>query len=476
MSFIKKNGFSKVIVLAMVATMVFGSTITAYATEPETEEGSGNILAYTSETYVVPTSLKIALNPSQLAVNIRYKKTADTTVSASKTYYTYDSENDKYVYVAKPADASIATYYEADQSTDQVVSFNYGIANESTKDKKVGITLEVTGEATNNGDDYQDITFVDTAAEATAKSSASDETGAGFGELKMFLTIAPSTAAPTTNTYKKTADTTVDSSKKYYTWDDTNKKYVEAANLSAFADGTEYYEATTTIGTRILASELADVSMTAVAADKKVAFKAGEEASSASASIGYKLDKATYALKTGEIVDWSTTQSALANKLELSALGGTCAFTIDGVMNANADWTKAKATVLTITPTYDVKDADGTEEVMEDAGYNQIETEPAAPADTAPAITGATRVTDQDWDYTMTFTKGAAYTLSATNLTGVKWGNAVDDITKDSANITVSDGTVTIASGMWASIEAGGVKYLKLTIDGTDYIVKVTIA
>lgn len=376
MSFIKKNGFSKVAALVLSATMVFGSTVTAFATdsEPQTQPGSGNILAYVNETYVVPTSLKVALNPGGLAVNIRYKKTEDTTVSTSKTYYTYDSTNSKYVYVADPAGADIATLYEADQSTDQIVSFNYGIVNESTKDKKVKITLDVAGEAASahTEEGLSDITFVDSAADATAKTSPTAETGAGFGELKMYLAIAPSTAAPKADTYaKNTAEFA--SGTTYYTWDGTNKKYVEATGLTEFAANTQYFVSTDTIGTEIKSSELVDVDMDAVAAAKQTGFAAGETAGTASAEIGYKLGKAAYAPKKGEIIDWSTTQAQLEDKVELTTIGGTAAFTITGTMNTNADWTKAKATVLTITPTYDVKDADGTETTLTDAGYNQMQ-------------------------------------------------------------------------------------------------------
>lgn len=375
MSFIKKNGFSKVAALVLSATMVFGSTVTAFATdsEPKTQPGSGNILAYVNETYVVPTSLKVALNPGALDVNIRYKKTTGA-LDTDKTYYTYDSENSKYVYVAAPTDANIGTYYEAEQSHDQIVSFNYGIVNESTKDKKVKITLDVAGEATSahTEEGLSDITFVDSAADATAKTSPTAETGAGFGELKMYLAVAPSAAAPKADTYaKNTADFA--SGTTYFTWDGTNSKYVEATGITQFADNTQYFVATETIGTEIKSSELADVTMTAVAAEKQTGFKAGETAGTASAEIGYLLEKATYAPKKGAIIDWSTTQEELKTKVDLSTIGGTAAFTITGTMNTNADWTKAKATVLTITPTYEVKDADGTETALENAGYNQMQ-------------------------------------------------------------------------------------------------------
>lgn len=98
----------------------------------------------------------------------------------------------------------------------------------------------------------------------------------------------------------------------------------------------------------------------------------------------------------------------------------------------------------------------------------------ATPA--VPIITGATSVTGQAYDYTATFTKGTAKTFSATGLTAVTWASAIDGEYKTSANITVSNGTATIAASNWGSAAAGDKRFLKLTVGEETYIVQVTIA
>lgn len=95
----------------------------------------------------------------------------------------------------------------------------------------------------------------------------------------------------------------------------------------------------------------------------------------------------------------------------------------------------------------------------------------------ALAITNTTaNSTDEGVDFNATFTKGTALTLSATGLTACKWSSTKDGTYNTSSNITVNNGTVTIAAGNWGSAGAGDVRYLKVTIDDNDYIIKVTIA
>lgn len=195
-------------------------------------------------------------------------------------------------------------------STDQIVSKNYGIVNKSTKDKVVTVELTVTDK--NDGDDAGKIVFVDTAAEVTA---ADKDTYA------IHLTAVPAT--------------------------DTPKK----------GDGS------TAIDKAATAADLADVSMTKAADDKAVTLKAGENA------IGFRLAKATYALKSGESIELGTdTVNNVKEKYEVSALGaeGATAFTFAGTMNDKADWTKiTKGINITAVYNYDTA---GDEQPIEDAG------------------------------------------------------------------------------------------------------------
>lgn len=97
-------------------------------------------------------------------------------------------------------------------------------------------------------------------------------------------------------------------------------------------------------------------------------------------------------------------------------------------------------------------------------------------ASEGPTITNATKVSDKDWNYEATFTKGTELQLSATGLTACTWGATMDATTSTSALMTVSQNTLTIGSGMWKSAVAGDVKYLELTIGSNTFYVKVTIA
>lgn len=100
----------------------------------------------------------------------------------------------------------------------------------------------------------------------------------------------------------------------------------------------------------------------------------------------------------------------------------------------------------------------------------------AAPADTRPVITGLTKVSDQDWDYTATFTKGTAFSFNTTGLTEATWCATVDGTYATSANITVNNGTVTVAATNWAGASAGDKRYVKFKVGDDYYIVQFTIA
>jgi hypothetical protein len=143
-----------------------------------------------------------------------------------------------------------------------------------------------------------------------------------------------------------------------------------------------------------------------------------------------------YVLKdAGELEDWET-----------------CSYILTGALNTNATWGD-DVTFPSIKVTWSY--AEHTDGV---------------------AITGATKVSGQAYGYTATFTKGTALNLSATGLTAATWASDIDGEYKTSANITVSNGTATIAGSNWGSAQAGDNRYLKLVIDGEEYIVKITVA
>lgn len=362
------KGLKKTVAVVLSATLMLASSMTVFAADPSTTAGTGNILDYKIQTQVVPTALKVAINPNGYKVNVRYHKVADDAAfDASKKYY-------KLVGDDYSVDTSItsdnwstkkATAYVADEVTSQIVTFNYGLANKSTVDRKIKVSLAVAA------DDA--IEFVSTAAEA-ANEAVADDGGAKKGEHKMFLQLVPAKAGAelTTNTYAKASEYAANT--QYYSRNASNVySEVEIANEDAFKgyDGTLYVE-TTTIGTEILASELGDVTMTQSTAP--VAFAAGS--GSTSVDVAYSLPKATYALKADQFIDFDTETEGLGDKFEMTGIGGLAGFTITGAMNTNTEWSTLDNTVITITPTYKFEDATGLETAVA-TGLNQIEAEPS---------------------------------------------------------------------------------------------------
>ena len=371
-----KNLTKGLLGVALSAAMIAGQAIPAMAAPLTGTSSTGNVLDYAVTTVVTPTSIKIALNPNVYHITTKYVKTSDASAVSTKTYYT---ESDG-VYTKATLDesgfAANTVYYEAVTSNSQVVSLNYGIANKSTEAKDVTIDIKATYTPTA---DKEAIVFVDTAEKAQAYDESTNADGAKKDELKMYLAIASAAtpsgdaAALTTDTYVKS--TAFDASKTYFTKDGTTGAFSKAGTqptADTFANAT-YYEETTTIGPEITAGQLADVTMTAATGTSLRKFEAGEEGAAykAKASIAYKLGEATYSVKAGEILDFDTTQAQLADKLEMSALGGVAGFTITGSINADADWTKADANAIVFTPVYEWEDANGKETAVS-GGYNQV--------------------------------------------------------------------------------------------------------
>ncbi len=365
---------------AAMSVVMLGSQVmpvlasgSAVPTAPTTTGGTANILDYKVESVVVPTALKITLNPKGYDITTKYVEA--TSYAANTVYYTESAGTYTKATVADAAAfGSGGPYYTAETTDDQVVSLNYGVANKSTGAKSVKVDFAATYTAV---DGKKAIEFVDSEAKAQAYDATNNADGAKAGEHKMYLAVASAAALPTANTYAKTADTTVDNGKTYYT--KSGAAYTKVDSPVADDLGT-YYEATTTIGTEITAAELADVTMTKAATGNQVFVKGATD--KADASIAYSLGAATYGLKDGETIDFTTTQADLASKLEMSVLGEVAGFTLTGAVNADADWTEADATAITITPTYTIADATGAEAAVDSGAYKQVTLNagPSAPA------------------------------------------------------------------------------------------------
>jgi hypothetical protein len=389
------------------------------------------------ESVVVPTTLKIALNPNGYAINLRYVKVAaDAGYDATTKYYELTSGK----YVRKVfSGTTAATDFEAardagmvyvvgagNQSNANIVSLNYGIVNKSTRDKVVRVKLAVT-QNTSETNNKQAIEFKDTAEEAQTYDSTTEK-GAAQDELAMYLAVASAdgTTAPTANTYEKV--TTYASGTVYYTRDAANKySLATAASNDGKLTEDEFkamtvpvYKESTTIGTEILASELSDITMD-VAEDGVVGFKAGSE-NKANAEIGYKLGKAEYSLKDDADLDFGSTQQDLGDLLEMSAIGGVAGFTITGTMNTDADWTTADTVALKFVPTYHIKNATNDEEYVDDAKTNPLNQIKLVEDDVAPSIATASVTAASDTDAVWTYSLGSG-TKKATGISSIKFGD-----------------------------------------------------
>lgn len=263
-----KKNLRKVLAATLSTALLVGTPLTVMADAPTTTAGTGNILAYSVEDYLVPTSLSVALNPQGYDVTVRTGETVD----------------------------------------DQVISLNYGVANLSSADKVLNVKLAVTG--------AEEITFVD-SEEAISTTEGAPE---------MYLALVP---GATLTMQDDTAFAVDDKA-------GANDHNVDADNLT-------------------------DVKMTA---DDTAAVTFGGE-TDITAEQDIELDAAVYDVQDGETVDFTTTQAELATKMEIKTLGGIKGFTIKGAMNEKYDWTKLTAKTITLTPTYELIDAEEAAHVEE---------------------------------------------------------------------------------------------------------------
>lgn len=262
----KMKSINKILTSVLSVSMLMGSAMPVLAAEGGVDVDAP-IYSLDVIDVIVPTSYAVAFNPDELTV-----KTGAST-----------------------------------ESTDQILSKNYGIINKSSKDKLITVTLNVVDQNTDRS-----IIFVD---------SAQDVTEAADGEYKIHLTAIP-------------------------------------------ANGTEVQVAGDSADHTTAATDLNDVAMTA-ADGKEVTLKAGEN------YLGFKLEKAAWTPKSGSELTLGTTNSNdVSANYEVTALAdegkGITAFTFGGEMNKNADWAKlTKGIKITViygneTASSDLTAIDGT--------------------------------------------------------------------------------------------------------------------
>lgn len=432
-----------------LSVAIFGTQFTtAFATsstDPASPGGGdGNILDYTVEKVIVPTAIKIALNPNEYSVTTNYVE-ADA-FAANTVYYTEKAGGGYEKAATQPTNTNFgdATYYTRVDSIAQVVSLNYGVANVSTEAKNIQVTMTASYAQESGADRTKDITFVDTAAKATKYIAGTNTEGAQPEELKMYLALAPSTAAPTSTHYYYSVIRAHDGvTEDYYTRSGSTAPYtytkVTLADNTAFnakvdtlGDGEYLYIKTKNLRQDATTSQLSDVAMTASTTTGVTKFDAST--GGAKAVMAYKLSEATYSLKDNVTLDFDTTQASMENNVYVSAMGGTGAFTITGAMNQIADWSKAKASKVTFTPVYKITDPDGAEEAVGTGAYNAIKVSVAPSANATQNViddSANTAVLTVDWG------------LGAKKASGI-----TSFVNKDAGNdwiaaVTVSGNTIT---------------------------------
>lgn len=192
-------------------------------------------------------------------------------------------------------------------STEQVVSRNYGIANKSTRDKLVTVTLQLKDE--NDGK----LVFVDSAEEAL---QANEDTYA------LYMTLIP------------------------------------AADWDIRVNGIE-------IGTDTGADAMKDVEMNRAETEAVVLKEGNNQVSFLLAGAEYVFKEGQeISLESGI---GGTAGEVLEIKRLASEGKGTTAFTFGGVMNPNADWSKL-INALSISVIYTYENVDGSESVVPGTG------------------------------------------------------------------------------------------------------------
>lgn len=290
-------------------------------------------------------------------------------------------------------------------STDQILSRNFGIINQSSKAKIVTVGLNVEDQNTDSP-----IKFV---------GSAADVGSAGMDDYAIYLEAVP-------------ADTTE----------------IQVGSTPTAAD-----ESTT-------AADLGNVVMTKATA-AAVPLSAGEN------ELQFVLGKATYTPKGGSEVELGTTTgNDVASNYELTGLAangkGITAFTLTGSMNKTAEWHKLTSGIK-ITPTYTLKTvADDTVTGMVKSGTGAVYENPV-PQFSSNNV-GEIKYTKGSGSdalaaiKTITMVGGDSRVYNGMAAFGSAWGAATNDETngvitfdnkfinafvKDFPNLTTKEATVT---------------------------------
>jgi len=307
-------------------------------------------------------------------------------------------------------------------TTDQIVSLNYAISSMATMDRKIAVSFEANATGT-PATGKKAVEFVDTAAEAAPKTEQNPD-GAAHDELKVYLAVAGGSAKVTT---------------------------ARDASSTAFGitDGVS----------NVTGALLADVVMTAATGGAQ-AFKTGE--TKTESAIAFTLGKGVYELKSDAHPSFDTTQAQFAAMVQPKTLGDIVGFTFTGAMNTDADWTKADLTAISITPTYEIDEADGTETAVTGGGYNQIIAGEVPATETTAAYDATAK------QYKLTLPTAAASVEDITNLkvngvavaaNSLNSGKDIVRVARPDVRTALTDETFDTVTDLTFTFTFGGVDY-----------------
>ena len=324
-----KKNLTRFMATALSVAMVAANPLTVLATESGVENGdpiTANILAYSVDRYVVPTTVNLALNPQNLNV---------TTRAALQVEGMDSPETDDDRYLAAVTDNS------------QIVSLEYGVANLSSTPKNLDITITVDGWQ-NSG-----ITFV------------SPESQKNNNENWISLSVTGA------SNYQYIDNGVIECNDSVVTKVVPDFVDNEGTENDYWTYGVEEFDIT---DRATLGDALSDIKISPVARAFDRYCAAGDftrkdvvedgvvTSSTISATCSYKLYDADYNVTVGAI-DFDTTQAQIQNSLQLRELGGIAGFTFEGQMNSLVDWARdVNVDALTFTPVYRFTDAELTPE------------------------------------------------------------------------------------------------------------------
>ena len=324
-----KKKLVRFLATSLSVAMVAINPLTVFALNPDDDPHvqnpatTGNILAYAVDEYVVPTSIQIALNPQRFTV------------------------------VTRPDDPLTLGENEETTSNEEIISLNYGVANLSTTPKTINLEIQVEALG-NEVDDLGDIQFVNDPTIITGHEADN------IAAPEIYLAVQKNnTEAPVTIYNGQAGGQPFAVTVNEYAVDNPDTVDVDETN-----DGVNTHNVTP--------ANLCDVVMTANVASAENFVRVSDTTAKCEVSFG-PVAAATYNVHDHQQIDMDTTQAQLiADKMEITQVGGVQGFTITGIMNSVQDWRAANVdgiNALSFVPIYECVDYVEDQFVRVDVNY-----------------------------------------------------------------------------------------------------------